>query len=102
MVEKLKTSKQGRQSALARLKTAEAQAEDHHKHLYTTKLDLATEKAAVLSLKAKLGKAKAEAQVIQEATQAAERVAYERGILETEQRLSEEVTKVCRDYCSVT
>ena len=43
------------------LKTAEAQAEDQRKRLYTTKLDLATEKAAVLSLKAELEKAKAEA-----------------------------------------
>ena len=34
------------------------------------------EKAAVLSLKAELEKAKAEAQVIREAAQAVERVAY--------------------------
>ena len=43
------------------LKTAEAQAEDQRKHLYTTELDLATEKATVLSLKAELEKVKAEA-----------------------------------------
>ena len=36
-----------------------------------------------MSLKAELEKAKAEAQAIQEAAQAAERVAYERGVLET-------------------
>ena len=40
--------------------------------------------------------------MIREAAQAAERVAYEWGILETEQRLSEEVAEVCRDYCSMT
>ena len=70
---KLKTSKQGRQSALAGLKTAE----DQHKHLFTIELDLAIEKAAVLSLKAELEKAKAEAQAIQEVAQAAEMAAYE-------------------------
>ena len=57
---KLKTSKQGRQSTLAGLKTAK----DQHKHLFTTELDLAMEKVAVLSLKAELEKAKAEAQAI--------------------------------------
>ena len=57
MAEKLKTFKQGRQSALVGLKTAKAQ----RKRLYTTELDLATKKAMVLSLKAELEKAKAEA-----------------------------------------
>ena len=94
LAEMLKTSEQGHQSTLARLKTAEAQAEDQCKHLYTTDLDLATEKAAVLSLKAELEKAKAEAQVIREAAQAAKRAAYEGGVLETKQRLAEEVAEV--------
>ena len=102
LAKKLKTSEQGHQSTLARLKTAEAQVEDQRKHLYTTELDLATKKAAVLSLKAKLEKAKAKAQAIQEATQATERATYERGVLEIEQRLAEEVAKVCKDYCSMT
>ena len=57
LAEKLKTSEQGRQSALAGLKTTK----DQHKRLLTTKLDLAMEKAVVLSLKAELEKAKAEA-----------------------------------------
>ena len=76
MAKKLKTSEQGHQSTLARLKIVEAQAEDQCKRLYTTDLDLAVEKAAVLSLKAELEKAKAEAQVIREAAQAVERAAY--------------------------
>ena len=79
LAEKLKTSEQGHQSALVGLKIAEAQTEDQCKHLFTTKLDLAMEKAAVLSLKVELEKAKAEAQAIQEAAQAAERATYERG-----------------------
>ena len=64
LTEKLKTSEQERQNALAGLKTTEAQAEDQHKRLFTTELDLAMEKAVVLSLKAELEKAKAEAQAI--------------------------------------
>ena len=63
LTEKFKTSEQGRQSAHAGLKIAE----DQRKRLYTTELDLATEKAAVLSLKAELEKAKVEAQAIREA-----------------------------------
>ena len=84
LAEKLKTSEHKRLSALVGLKTAEAQAEDQHKLLYTTKLNLATEKVKVLSLKAKLQKAKVEAQTVREASKAAEDAAYERGVLETE------------------
>ena len=88
MAEMLKTSEQGRQSAHAGLKIAEVQAEDQRKRLYTTELDLATEKATILSLKAELKKAKVEAQPIQEAAQAAKRATYERGVLKMEQRLA--------------
>ena len=54
LVKKQKTSEHERLSTLTGLKTAEAQAEDQHKLLYTTELNLATEKAMVLSLKAEL------------------------------------------------
>ena len=56
LAEKLKVAENGRKSAEAGLKSAEAQAEDQHKKLYTTQLNLATEKAAVLDLQAKLKK----------------------------------------------
>ena len=46
---------------MARLKTTDAQVEDQRKLLFMTELNLAIEKATVLSLKAKLQKAKAEA-----------------------------------------
>ena len=84
LAEKLKTSEHERSSALAGLKTVEKQAEDQRKLLYTTELNLATEKAMVLSLKAELEKTKAEAQVVKEAAKVAEIAAYERGVLETE------------------
>ena len=54
LVKKLKAAKSACQSAEAGLKTTEAQAEDQRKQLYTTQINLATEKAAVLDLKAEL------------------------------------------------
>ena len=87
---------------MAGLKTAKAQAEDQHKLLYTTKLNLATEKVTVLSLKAELQKAKEAAKVAREAAKAAKEAAYEHGVEETKTRLAEEVTVVCRDYCTET
>ena len=72
LAKKLKTSEHKRLSALARLKTAKTQAEDQRKLLYTTELNLATEKATILSLKAELQKAKAKTQAIKEAAKAVE------------------------------
>ena len=62
------------------MKSAEAQAEDQHKKLYTTQLNLATEKAVVLDLQAKLKKAEEALKVAQEAVTTAETLAYERGV----------------------
>ena len=56
LVEKLKATESAHQSVEAGLKTAEAQAENQCKQLYTTQLNLATKKAAVLDLKAELQK----------------------------------------------
>ena len=50
LAEKLKVAENGRKSAKARLKSAEAQAKDQCKELYMTQLNLATEKAVVLDL----------------------------------------------------
>ena len=57
---------------------------------------------AVLDLKAKLQRAEEALKVAQEAAKAAETSAYERGVLETEARLTAEVTVVCREYCAET
>ena len=98
MAKKLKAVESARQSAEAGLKNAEAQAEDQHKELYTTQLNLATEQAAVLDLKAKLQKAEEVLNVAQEAARAVDTSVYERGMLETEARLTAEVIVVCREY----
>ena len=57
LAEKLKVVENGRKSTEAGSKSAEAQAEDQRKELYTTQLNLTTEKAAVLDLQSKLQKA---------------------------------------------
>ena len=58
LVEKLKATESERKSTEAGLKSAETQAKDQRKELYTTQLNLATEKAAILDLRSKLQKAK--------------------------------------------
>ena len=54
LAEKLKVVESGQKSAEAGLKSAETQVEDQRKELYTTQLNLASEKAAVLDLKSQL------------------------------------------------
>ena len=102
LAEKLKAVESARQSAETGLKNGEAQADDQRKELYTTQLNLATKKATVLDLKTKLQKAEEALKVAQEAATTAETSAYERGVLETEARLTAEVTVVCRGYCAET
>ena len=102
LAEKLKVAESACQSAEAGLKTTEAQAEDQRKQLYTTQINLATEKATVLDLKTELQNAQEALKVAKEAAKAAEAAAYEREVVETEARLTAEVTVVCRDYCAET
>ena len=56
----------------------------------------------VLDLKAKLQKAQEALKVTKEVAKAVEEAAYERGVVETEARLTAEVTVICRDYCAET
>ena len=60
LIEKLKKVQSCRLSIEAGLKNAEEQAEDQRQKLHVTKINLATEKQAVLDLKAVLQKAKEE------------------------------------------
>ena len=106
LTNKLKEEYKERLSAFASLKTAKAQAEDQRKLLYTTEIELATQKQFVMDLKAELQKVKDEpkeaAQVAKEATTAVEIASYERGVEDTENRLAEEVVGVCRESCVET
>jgi len=54
LVNKFKDSENRRKSAESGLKNAETQAEDQRKELFTTQLNLATEKQAVQDLKVAL------------------------------------------------
>ena len=108
LTDKFKESENRRKSAEASLKSAEAQAEDQRKELYSTQINLATKRQAVLDLKIALQKVedelqqvKEEAQLIREATEAEKNAARQLGAEETEARLSEEIPEVCRDYCSI-
>lgn len=65
-------------------------------------INLATEKQAVLDLKIALHKDKEEVQLAKETAEAEKRVAYQLRVEETKARLTEELSEVCRDYCSIT
>ena len=106
MGNKLIVAERERSSTLAGLKNAKAQAKDQRKLLYTTEIELATQKQLVLDLKAELQKvkdaAKEAARVAKETTEAVERASYKRGVEDTENRLAEEVARVCKYYYTET
>ena len=58
------------------MKTAERQAEEQHQKLHLTEIDLATQKQMVIDLKVELQKAKKEAQLAREATEAEKKASY--------------------------
>ena len=66
-----------------------------------TEIDLATLKKLVIDLKVKLQKAKEEAQLAREAVEAEKKAAYQLGVEETQVRLAEELSEVCRDCCNM-
>lgn len=100
MANKLKESEKERLSALVGLKNVETQAKEQRKLLYSTELWLATEKEKVLTLRTKLKKSEEAAWTAAEATEAAVATSYDRGVLDTEKRLVEEVVVDCKDYVS--
>ena len=101
LFEKLKVVDQARSSAEASLKTAERQAEDQRQKLHLTEIDLAT-RQLVINLKVELQKAKKEAQLAREVAKAEKKASYLLGVKETQVRLANELSEVCRDYCNVT
>ena len=61
-----------------------------------------TEKQAVSDLKAELAKVKGEARLAREAAEKAVATSYDRGVRDTEVRLTEEVATVCREYITLS
>ena len=102
MSKKLKAADQARLSVKAGLKTVERLVEDQRQKLHLTEIDLATQRQLVLDLKAELQKANDAAQLAKEAAEAEKQALYLLGVEETQIRLAEELSEVCRDYCNVS
>ena len=98
MNKEVKDALKARDSAEAGLKTTTQQAKDMRKQLHMSEINLATEKLMVSDLKAELSKEKEPARRAKEAVEAAVAASYERGVADTEARLTEKVATVCRDY----
>ena len=70
--------------------------------MHYTKINLATEKQLVTELHEELQKAKEATQLLKEAAEAEKQAAYTLGTEETQARLTEEFSVVCRDYCDIS
>ena len=60
------------------------------------------EKQLVTDLREELKKAREAIQLVKEAVEVEKQAAYTLGVEETQARLTEELTTVCRDYCSIS
>jgi len=98
----VKEAQKGRASAEAGLKNTTKQAEDLCQQLHQFEEKLATEKQAVLDLKAELAKVKEESRLAREAAEKAVATSYDRGVRDTKIRLTEEVAAVFRDYITMS
>ena len=97
LAEQMKEVVRARDSAEADLKTTEKQVEDLRKQLHYNEINLTTEKQLVTELRKELRKAKEAVQLVKEAAKAEKQVAYTLGVEETQARLTEELSAVCRE-----
>ena len=102
MAEQLKEAVRARNSAEAGLKTTEKQFKDIRKQLHYNEINLATKKQLVTELCEELWKAREAIQLVKEAAKAEKQAAYTLGVEETQARLTEEFSIVCRDYCDIS
>ena len=100
--EQLKEAIKARDNSEAGLKNAEKQAEEQRKQLHYTEINLAIEKQLVKDLREKLQKVREAAQLAKEAAKAKKQAAYTLGVEETQVRLMEELSVVCREYCGIS
>ena len=98
----MKEAQKGHASVEAGLKNTTKQVKDLRQQLLQSEAKLATEKQTVSDLKAKLSKVKEAARVAREVAEAAVATSYDRGVRDTEVRLTEEVAAVCRDYITMS
>ena len=70
--------------------------------MHYIEINLATEKQLVAELRKELRKAREAVQLVKEAAKAEKQVAYTLGVVETQARLIEELSAVCREYCDIS
>ena len=97
LFEQLKEAVRVRDSSEAGLKTTEKQAEDLRKQLHYIEINLTTEKQQVTELR----KAREAVQLVKEVAEAKKQATYTLGVEETQARLTEELSAVCREYCGI-
>ena len=102
LAEQMKEAVRARDSAEAGLKTTEKQVEDLCKQLHYNEMNLATEKQLVTELREELKNAREAVQLVKEAAETEKQAAYMLGVEETQARLTEELTAICRDYYSIS
>ena len=100
--EQLKEAVRARDSSEAGLKNVEKQAEEQCKQLHYTEINLATEKQLVKELREELQKAREAAQLVKEAAETEKQATYTLGVGETQAKLTEELSTVCREYCGIS
>ena len=96
--DEVKEVKKAHASAEAGLKNATKQADDLCIQLRQSEEKLTTERQAVSALNAEVAKIKEEARLAREAAEKAVAASFDRGVRDTEVRLTKEVAAVCRDY----
>ena len=102
MAEQLKEAVRARDNAEVGLNITEKQFEDICKQLHYTEINLATEKQLVAELREEFRKAREAAQLVKEVAEAENQAAYTLGMEETQARLTEEFSTVCRDYYDIS
>ena len=102
LAEQLKETVKAKESAEAGLKTTEKQFEDICKQLHYNEINLAIEKQLVTELREELRKAREAVQLVKKATEAEKQATYTLRMEETQARLTEEFSVVCRDYCDIS
>ena len=70
--------------------------------MHYTEINLATKKQLVKELCEKLQKAREAAQLAKEAAEAEKQATYTLGVEETQARLTEKLSAVCKEYCGIS
>ena len=102
MAEQLKKAVRAKDSTEVGLKTTEKQFEDIRKQLHYNEINLATKNQLVTELREELRKAREAAQLVKEAAEAEKQATYTLGVEETQAKLTEEFSAVCKDYYDIS